>query len=334
MEEVEVERMWQLSDFELGPRIGAGGFGEIHLARERVTSSVTVLKSLRKRRIERLRVRRHVAHEIEIQGHLRHPGVLKLYGFFWDETHIHLMLEHAPRGDLAAALRRRGAFDESSAARSTAEIAEAVAYCHRLHVIHRDLKPQNILIGRRGEHKLADFGWAAHTVPGERRWTLCGTLDYLPPEMVQVTVGHSFGVDVWCIGVLAYELLHGAPPFAAASYLETYQRILAATPTFPEEEEETSGRPSGPIGSQARASAGAEKSSATRGGRAGPPTAVARDFVVSLLRRDPGERPPAEDVAKHPWLTRHRVNQGGSHTSAECKAGRGGGAVLAARGGA
>merc|ERR1740115_417874 len=101
-----------------------------------------------------------------------------------------------------------------------------------MHVIHRDLKPQNILVGHNRQVKLGDFGWAVHTYPDQKRWTLCGTLDYLPPEIVHAINGHSFGVDTWGLGVLAYELLEGCPPFSAPSCEETYRRILKASPTF------------------------------------------------------------------------------------------------------
>lgn len=268
--------MWCLEDFVLGPRIGLGAFGEVRLAKERGRKAVVALKIMRKRRIERLRIQRHIAHEIEIQGHLRHPGVLRLFGFFWDTAHIYLILEHASHGDLASELKRQpdGHFGDDESACYMREVTDAIAYCHSVHVMHRDIKPQNILKGHYGSLKLADFGWAAHTLPCERRWTLCGTLDYLPPEMVHVTHGHSFSVDVWALGILAYELLVGEPPFVGTLPDDTYRRILAASPVFPGD-----------------SSAVAEV-----------PSAPARDFVRTLLRRDPDARPLAKEALAHSWL--------------------------------
>ncbi|EGV96668.1 Serine/threonine-protein kinase 13 [Cricetulus griseus] len=104
------------------------------------------------------------------------------------------------------------------------ELADALTYCHEKKVIHRDIKPENLLLGLRGEVKIADFGWSVHT-PSLRRKTMCGTLDYLPPEMIE---GRTYNekVDLWCIGVLCYELLVGQPPFESSSHNETYKRIL------------------------------------------------------------------------------------------------------------
>mmetsp|Transcript_2991 Transcript_2991/g.7626 ORF Transcript_2991/g.7626 Transcript_2991/m.7626 type:complete len:359 (+) Transcript_2991:196-1272(+) len=270
---VHAEDMWRLSDFELGPRVGAGTFGSAQLARESKTGTVVVLKTMRKRRIARLRVQRHVRHEIEIQGHLRHHGVLRLFGYFWDAKNIYMILEHAPCGDLHSLREKQpgGRFKETRAAEHIATVVGAIAYCHSVHVIHRDLKPQNILVARGGTLKLADFGWAVHSAPGERRWTLCGTLDYLPPEMVHVTNGHSFEVDVWGVGILTHELLTGDPPFAASAREETYKRILAASPVFPEAPEPW-------------------------------PSTDARAFVCMLLQRNPAERPSPQDAAEHAWL--------------------------------
>eukprot|EP00798_Chlamydomonas_sp_ICE-L_P007930 gene7930-1144_t len=103
-------------------------------------------------------------------------------------------------------------------------------YCHSKHVIHRDIKPENLLVGLNGEVKIADFGWSVHA-PNSRRRTLCGTLDYLPPEMIEGREHDTF-VDNWSLGVLAYEFLIGGPPLE-----DTYRRIVRVDLKFPSEPE-------------------------------------------------------------------------------------------------
>ena len=110
-------------------------------------------------------------------------------------------------------------------------MADALKYCHSKKVIHRDIKPENLLLGINGELKMADFGWSVHS-PSSRRQTLCGTLDYLPPEMVAGKT-HNHTVDLWGVGVLCYELLVGHPPFLANTYDETYMKIRKAQYTVP-----------------------------------------------------------------------------------------------------
>ena len=108
-------------------------------------------------------------------------------------------------------------------------LADALGFCHLKHVIHRDIKPENLLLGYKGEIKIADFGWSVHA-PSSRRTTLCGTLDYLPPEMIE-NKDHDHTVDIWALGVLAYEFLVGSPPFEAEGHSEVRGR--AAQPHAP-----------------------------------------------------------------------------------------------------
>ncbi|XP_045426164.1 aurora kinase B isoform X3 [Lemur catta] len=198
----------------------------------------------------------------------RHPNILRLYNYFYDRKRIYLILEYAPRGELYKELQKSHTFDEQRTATIMEELADALMYCHGKKVIHRDIKPENLLLGLKGELKIADFGWSVHA-PSLRRKTMCGTLDYLPPEMIEGRT-HNEKVDLWCIGVLCYELLVGNPPFESASHNETYRRIVKVDLKFP---------PSVPEG--------------------------ARDLISKLLRHNPSERLPLAQVAAHPWVRAH-----------------------------
>jgi len=123
------------------------------------------------------------------------------------QNRVYLILEYASKGELYKELQKSKRFSERRSATYIASLARALMYCHQKHVIHRDIKPENLLIGIKGELKIADFGWSVHA-PNSRRQTLCGTLDYLPPEMVEGR-DHDAAVDVWSLGVLAYEFLCG-----------------------------------------------------------------------------------------------------------------------------
>ncbi|KAM3656021.1 aurora kinase C-like [Ammospiza maritima maritima] len=224
-------RSFSLEDFEVGRPLGKGKFGNVYLARERRSGFLVALKVLFKSQVEQEGVEHQLRREIEIQAHLRHPNVLRLYNYFHDRRRVFLILEFAPRGELYKELQRCRRLDATRTATLMEELADALLYCHGRKVIHRDIKPENLLLGLKGELKIADFGWSVHA-PSLRRRTLCGTLDYLPPEMVDGG-GHDEKVDLWCLGVLCYELLAGHPPFESPSPADTYRRITQVDLHFP-----------------------------------------------------------------------------------------------------
>ncbi|NWQ80746.1 AURKA kinase, partial [Columbina picui] len=260
------KRQWCLEDFEVGRPLGKGKFGNVYLAREKRSKFILALKVLFKMQVEQACVEHQIRREVEIQSHLRHPNILRLYGYFHDLTRVYLILEYAPRGEVYKELQKLTKFDEQRTATYVTELADALSYCHSKNVIHRDIKPENLLLGSNGELKIADFGWSVHA-PSSRRTTLCGTLDYLPPEMIEGRT-HDEKVDIWSLGVLCYEFLVGKPPFETATYQETYRAISRVEYKFP------------PFVTQG-----------------------ARDLISKLLKHNPFHRLPLKEVLLHPWVT-------------------------------
>ncbi|GBE85210.1 Serine/threonine-protein kinase ark1 [Sparassis crispa] len=264
-------REWHLTDFDIGRPLGKGKFGRVYMVRTKCEPNyIVALKCLYKSEIVQSRVEKQIRREIEIQQNLRHPHVLRLYGYFHDEKRIFLMLEFAGKGELYKQLTKHGCFTEKRSARYVDQMADALIYLHSKHVIHRDIKPENLLLGINGELKIGDFGWSVHA-PGNRRTTLCGTLDYLPPEMVEGR-DHSEKVDYWALGVLTYEFICGAPPFEdLTGYNATYKRIAKVDLKIPS--------------------------------RVSP---EARDLIAKLLQYDPEKRLPLTEVRRHPWVVKYR----------------------------
>ncbi|XP_075229679.1 aurora kinase A-like [Lycorma delicatula] len=258
---------WTLDNFEIGRALGKGKFGNVYLAREKASRFVVALKCVFKSQIQKAGVEHQLRREVEIQTHLRHPNILKMYGYFHDEARVYLILEYAPQGELYKAMNSlpEKRFTEDRAASLILQLTDALNYLHSKSVIHRDIKPENLLLGPKGELKIADFGWSVHA-PSSKRDTLCGTLDYLPPEMIS-NKKHGKEVDIWSLGVLCFELLTGKPPFEATTYDETYRRILSAQFIFPQ----YLSRP-------------------------------AKDLISKLLVVDPSKRLPLPEVMKHHWL--------------------------------
>nr|CAI64731.1 aurora/Ipl1p-related kinase [Marthasterias glacialis] len=258
---------WCLSDFDIGRPLGKGKFGNVYLAREKGSKFIVALKVLFKSQLQKAQVEHQLRREIEIQSHLRHDHILRLYGYFYDDTRVYLILEYAPRGELYKEMQsqKSGHFDEERSATYIAQLTKALVYCHAKKVIHRDIKPENLLLGMKGDLKIADFGWSVHA-PSSRRATLCGTLDYLPPEMIEGKT-HDETVDLWSLGILCYEFLVGKPPFESQGHTETYRKITKVDFTFP-----------------SHVSPGA------------------KDLVLKLLKYNPSQRLPLVGVLAHPWI--------------------------------
>ena len=133
-------------------------------------------------------------------------------------------------GELFTYLRRAPYFSVSTSLFFSAEIISALSYLHSLNIVYRDLKPENILLDREGHVVITDFGFAKR-VP-DRTWTLCGTPEYLAPEIIQ-SKGHNKAVDWWALGILIYEMLAGYPPFFDDNTFVIYQKILAGRIEWP-----------------------------------------------------------------------------------------------------
>jgi serine/threonine protein kinase len=246
---------------------------------------ILALKCLYKSEIVENKVEKQIRREIEIQTHLRHPHILRLYGYFHDERRIFLMIEYAGKGELYRQLARVGHFSEKRSARYVDQMADALGYLHAKHVIHRDIKPENLLLGINGELKIGDFGWSVHA-PGSRRKTLCGTLDYLPPEMVEGRE-HNERVDHWALGVLMYEFLCGKPPFEETSGAQaTYRRIARVDYRIP-----------------SRVSADAADLITRVSGVYLPSSDLRTDrMFTQMLKYNPAERIGFDEIRVHPWV--------------------------------
>lgn len=226
------------------------------------------LKVLDKKQLMDAKVEHQLRREIEIQSHMRHVNILRLYGFFWDQKRIYLILEYAAQGELYRRLQNVGRFSEAKSAEYALAMASALDYCHKKNVIHRDIKPENLLIGLKGEIKIADFGWSVHA-PSSRRKTLCGTPDYLSPEMIKGKE-HDHNVDIWALGILLYEFIVGGPPFEADDIKETYRRIVHSQPNYPDYV-----------------------------------SSSARDLISKMLRKNPAKRITLSEAKTHPWIRAH-----------------------------
>eukprot|EP01132_Coremiostelium_polycephalum_P009230 gene9230-11308_t len=237
------KKKWVIEDFDIGKPLGKGRFGNVYLAREKKSKFIVALKVLFKSQLQATNLEHQLRREIEIQSHLRHPNILRMYGYFYDEAKVFLIIEYAKGGECFRELRKIGRFEEPLAATYTLQIAD-------------------------GEIKIADFGWSVHA-PNSKRQTLCGTIEYLPPEIVEHRE-YDKSADLWSLGVLVYEFIAGSSPFNDENENQIIDRIKQNRMEFPDFMSDD-----------------------------------AIDLISKLLNTDPKKRITLTDVIEHPWIKKN-----------------------------
>eukprot|EP00128_Syssomonas_multiformis_P008097 Colp12_sorted_trinity150504_noHs@10681 len=262
-------RKHTLKDFTLLETLGTGTFGRVFLCKHNEGQQFFAMKVLKKVEVVRLKQVEHIQSEKSILSSINHPFIVNLFCTFQDDRNLYMLLEYVCGGELFSHLRRAGRFTADMTKFYAAEIVLAIEYLHSLDIIYRDLKPENLLLDMQGHVKITDFGFAKRV--DDRTWTLCGTPEYLAPEIIQ-SKGHGKAVDWWALGILVFEMLAGYPPFFDDNPFGIYEKILAGKIMFPAHFDP-----------------------------------VAKEFIKRLLTADRTKRlgnmkAGAEDVKKHKWF--------------------------------
>ncbi|XP_028843361.1 SNF related kinase b [Denticeps clupeoides] len=248
--------------------LGKGHFAVVRLARHIFTGQLVAVKVIDKTKLDTLAAG-HLLQEVHCMKLVRHPGVVRLYEVIDTQTKLYLVLELADGGDLYDyILRHEGGVNEARAKLLFAQVAHAIAYCHRLHVVHRDLKPENVVFFRQqGVFKLTDFGFSNCFQPGAMLMTSCGSLAYSAPEILLGEEYDAPAVDIWSLGVILYMLVCGHPPFQEANDSETLIMIMDCRYSVPSHISPT-----------------------------------CRDLISRMLQRIPSRRASLAEIEGHPWL--------------------------------
>ncbi|OMJ10255.1 cAMP-dependent protein kinase catalytic subunit PRKX [Smittium culicis] len=219
-----------LDDFAVIKTLGTGTFGRVYLCKERKSNTFHAIKVLKKAQVVKLKQVEHISNEKNILSFIKHSFIVNLKCSFQDVRNLYMVMEFVPGGELFSHLRRAGRFPTDVARFYASEIVLAIEYLHKHNIIYRDMKPENLLLDREGHIKIADFGFAKYVT--DRTWTLCGTPEYLAPEIIRGK-GHGKPVDWWAIGILIFEMIVGYPPFYDNNPFGTYGKILAGELSYP-----------------------------------------------------------------------------------------------------
>ena len=256
-----------IHDFELVRLIGSGSYGRVYLAKYLPSDEPVVLKFLSKSEVIENQQIARVFSEKQILRLLQSPFIVGYLNSFQDSDYLYLALEYVPGGELFKLMLDNDRFDVNQTRFYAAEIAYALCDLHAINCLYRDLKPENVVITRTGHIKLTDFGSAKIINFSTRTYTLCGTPEYIAPEIVDCK-GHTVNSDWWQLGILVYEMMAAYPPFSDHSPYELYGKILISKVEYPKFFD-----------------------------------AEAISFIGRLLVKDPDRRMNASTVKSHPFFS-------------------------------
>ncbi|OWF47178.1 protein kinase DC2-like [Mizuhopecten yessoensis] len=220
----------KINSYDILTTIGTGTFGRVVLCRHKENKDYYALKVMKITEVIRLKQIEHVKNEKEILASVTHPFIVNMTWAYHDDRFLYMVLEYVPGGELFSYLRNHGRFNNDKSNFYACEIVSALDYLHSKLIVYRDLKPENLLLDKEGHLKITDFGFAKKLE--DRTWTLCGTPEYLAPEIIQ-SKGHNKAVDWWSLGILIYEMLVGFPPFFDDNPFSIYEKILEGKIEWP-----------------------------------------------------------------------------------------------------
>lgn len=254
-----------MENYHLIKQIGEGSFGKVYKARRKYTGRLVAIKMINKAGqskddLESFR------REIDLLRKVSHPNVMRMLNVFEIDTDFCVVSELA-RGDLFQVIDDNQTLPEHVLKSVAAQLISSLSHLHSLHIIHRDMKPQNILIAEHGALKICDFGFARALSNTTLVLTsIKGTPLYMAPELVQEQP-YDEKVDIWALGVILYELYYGRPPYFTNSIYKLVQMIVNSPIPWP-----------GDISPQFKS------------------------FLLEMLNKEPSKRTACQDLLKHPFI--------------------------------
>jgi len=254
--------------YERGRFLGKGGFAKCYELKDLATGEVTAGKIVPKSLLTKSHQKEKMSQEIRLHKAVAHNNLVKLYSYFEDPNFVYIVLELCRKRSLMELHKRRKAITEPETRYFLHQILLGCLYLHDNKIIHRDLKLGNVFLNDNMEVKIGDFGLATKVdYDGERKRTLCGTPNYIAPEVLGKK-GHSYEVDVWSLGCILYTLLVGKPPFETQTLKDTYTRIKKNEYHIPS--------------------------------RVGP---LAKNLIQRLLQHEPAKRPSVAEILRDDFMT-------------------------------
>ncbi|XP_078466363.1 MAP/microtubule affinity-regulating kinase 3-like isoform X5 [Lampetra planeri] len=215
----------RVGNYRLLKTIGKGNFAKVKLAKHTLTGQEVAVKIIDKTQLNTSSLQK-LFREVRIMKVLNHPNIVKLFEVIEMEKTLYLVMEYSSGGEVFDYLVAHGRMKEKEARAKFRQIVSAVQYCHQKHIVHRDLKAENLLLDADMNIKIADFGFSNEFTLGSKLDTFCGSPPYAAPELFQGKKYDGPEVDVWSLGVILYTLVSGSLPFDGQNLKELRERVL------------------------------------------------------------------------------------------------------------
>ncbi|KHM98821.1 SNF1-related protein kinase catalytic subunit alpha KIN10-like [Glycine soja] len=256
-----------LTNYKLGKTFGIGSMDKVKIAEHVLTGQKVAIKILNRRKIKNMEMEEKVKREIKILRLLVHPHIIQLYEIIETPIDIYIVMEYAKSGELFDYIVEKGRLQEDEARNIFQQIISGVEYCHSNMVVHRDLRPEKVLLDSKCNVKIAGFGWSNIIRDGHFLKTRCGSSNYAAPEVISGKLYVGPKVDVWSCGVILYFLLCGSFPFDDENIPNLFNKIKGGIFTLP-----------------CHLSPGAS------------------DLIPKMLMVDPVKRMTIPEICQHPWF--------------------------------
>ena len=267
---VTINRTERVIKYVKSRLIGKGGFAKVYEFFCLENGKTYAGKVIQRSDIVKPRHKRKLITEIQVHRSLNHRNIVKFEQSFSDEDNYYIVEELCQHKTLADMIRHRNRISENEARYWLSQLLRAMFYMQESLVLHRDLKLANLFIADGMILKVGDFGLSAKLIsPTDRKKSVCGTPNYIAPEILESHAGHGFEADVWSFGVILYTLLIGYPPFDTSDVKETYSLIKKNEYSFPKDVTITE---------------------------------EARDLIQRILVQNPEERYTLSQIASHPFF--------------------------------
>lgn len=270
-EAIDGKQAVSLESFSTITVLGKGSYAKVLLVKKKDGDQLFALKILKKKAVFEKHQEKHVIAEKEILSKMNNcPFFVRFYYAFQNEKKLFFVLEYCPGGELFNLIQSKGKIGEAQTRFYACQIVLAIEALHKKNIIYRDLKPENVLLDKDGYIKITDFGLSKTDVVHNDAKSICGTPEYLAPEVVSM-MKYGKPVDWWTLGCIIFEMITGLPPFYKNNRKELFEGIKFENPKLPH-----------------------------------TVTNECKLIISQLLNKDPARRlgsNGADEIKSHPWFT-------------------------------